>query len=152
MTYRKWFRRIGDSSGQTLLEAALVTPILLLVTFAIIDFALILYVYLALESGVSQAARYGVTGNVMPGMTREQSIKAEMRRATPTLTIPDHAFQFSHLSGGGWASGIGGPGDIEKVTINYAHNVFVLKPFLSLTSPQINLTVESTMRAESRFQ
>jgi hypothetical protein len=154
MTHRKWFRRLGDSSGQTLLEAAFVTPLLLLATFAIIDFATILYVYLALESGVSQATRYGVTGNTMTGMTREQSIRTAMRQATPTLTLPDHMFQFSHLSGGSWANGAGGPGVVEKLTVTYPHDLMVLKPFLSSVLPngQINLRVESSMRNESRFQ
>ena len=37
---------------------------------------------------------YGVTGNPKAGMTREESIRAAMREATPTLTIEDGAFAF----------------------------------------------------------
>ena len=48
-----------------------------------------------------------------------------MRQATPTLTIPDGAFTFSHLPAGGSAcvGGTGGPSDIEKVTVNYTLDV-----------------------------
>ena len=45
-----------------MLEAAIITPLLLLLTFSIVDFGALFYVYLALENGVSQATRYGVTG------------------------------------------------------------------------------------------
>ena len=55
-------RRLGDSKGANLVEAAIVTPLLLLLTLGIVDFAAMFYCYLALEHGVSQATRYAVTG------------------------------------------------------------------------------------------
>jgi Flp pilus assembly protein TadG len=151
---RRVFRRLSDSRGATLLEAAIITPLLLLVTFAIIDFGALFYVHLALQNGVSQASRYGVTGNVMPGLTRQNSIMAAMRQNTPTLTLDDTAFVFSHISPGGtvWVGGTGAPDDIEKVTVNYNWQVVtpVLRPFF--TNGQINFSVESSMKNESRFQ
>lgn len=51
------FRRLKDSKGTSLVEAALITPLLLLLTFGICEFASLFYVYLALENGVSQASR-----------------------------------------------------------------------------------------------
>src|SRR5258708_6171669 len=105
---RSLARRFRDSAGSTLVEAALITPLLLFLTFAIIDFASIFYVYLALENGIGQASRYAVTGNQAndpgnPGsqLTRENSIKQAMRDATPTLTLDDGAFTFNHLAQGG---------------------------------------------------
>ena len=95
------------------------------VTFSIVDFGALFYVYLALENGVSQATRYAVTGNLMirhPARPRRgDSIKAAMRQATPTLTIPDGAFTFEHMPVGGstWLGGAGGPDEIEKVTVDY---------------------------------
>jgi hypothetical protein len=143
-------RRFRSEKGQTILEAAIITPLLLMLTFAIVDFALILYVNLALEHGVSQATRYGITGNVMDGLSREESMKAVMRRSAPTLTIDDSAFEFRHMSGGGWVGGSGGPGDIESLVVNYTHDVIVLRPFF--TDGQINLRVVSAMKNESRFE
>lgn len=125
---RRMLRRLRDSKGNTLLEAAVVTPLLLLLTFGIVDFASLFYVYLALENGASQATRFAVTGNSMddpnsPGsqLSREESIKLAMRQATPTLTITDANFTFTHLPQGGssWVSGAGGPGDVGRVTIDY---------------------------------
>jgi TadE-like protein len=133
-----------------MIEAAIITPLLLLILFAIVDFSVVFYVYLSLENGVSQATRFGVTNNTLPGLSREESMKTVMRDATPTLTIPDGDFEFSHLSGGSWASGPGNPGDVEKLTVRYTHNVFVLKPFFP--GGAINLEVESSMKLERAFE
>lgn len=139
-----------DSTGQSLVEAAFVTPLLLLLTFAVIDFGLIFYVNLALENGVSQAVRYGITGQVMSGLSREESIKAVMRHATPTLSIADSDFEFSHRSNGVWVAGVGGPGDVERVRVTYDHQVFVLRPLFS--GGLVQMRVESSMKNEDRFQ
>jgi hypothetical protein len=154
------FRRLTDSAGANLIEAAIITPLLLLLTFGIVDFASLFYSYLALENGVSQATRYAVTGNQMddplnPGgkISRVDSIKTAMRQATPTLTLNDSAFTFSHLSPGGtnWLGGTGAPNDVEKLTIDYTWQPLtpLLAPFL--TNGQMNLRVDSAMKNEGRF-
>ena len=140
--------------GTSLVEAAFVIPLLLLLTFSMVDFGVLFYAYLALENGVSQASRYGVTGNQGGGLSREQSIKQAMRQATPTLTIDDGAFKFSHLrpGQGTWDAGIGGPNDIDKVTVNYSWPLMtpLMRPFF--TNGRATLTVESAMKNEARFQ
>jgi TadE-like protein len=151
---RRVFRRLSDSEGNTLLEAAIITPLLLLVTFAVIDFGALFYVNLALQNGVSLATRYGVTGNVMPGLTLENSIMTAMRQNTPNLTLDDSAFVFSHLTPGGtvWLGGTAAPGDIERVTVNYNWQIMtpMIRPFF--TNGQINFSVQSSMKTESKFQ
>ena len=147
-------RRLRDDSGQSLLEAAFITPLLLLLTFAIVDFAAMLYVHLALQNGVSQASRYGVTGQVAgPGVSREDSIRQAMRTSTPTLTLPNAAFTFSNLppGAGSWTGGTGGPNAVDKVTVNYTWTMLtpVLRPFFP--TGQINFTVESIMKNERVF-
>lgn len=150
-----------DSRGNNLVEAAIVTPLMLFLTFSIIDFATLFYAYLALENGVSQATRFAVTGNLLddpdaPGskLSRRDSIIHTMRRATPTLTIPDGAFSFSHLpSGSGtWVNGTGGPLDIEKVSVRYDWSLLspVLRPFFD--NGRITLVVDSSMKNEGRFE
>jgi Flp pilus assembly protein TadG len=144
-----------DSRGATLVETAVVLPLLLLLTFAVVDFATFLYVYLALENGVSQATRYAVTGQTQddPGTPatneREIAIKNAMRSATPTLTIPDAAFVFEHLEGGSWVAGSGGNNQILRVTVNYGWSFFtpLLKPFFN--SGLVTLRVSSTMKNEA---
>jgi hypothetical protein len=146
-------RRLKSSRGSNLLETALLLPLLLLVTFSIIEFGAMFYAYLALENGVSQATRYGVTGAVSGTLSRQDSIKAAMRDATPTLTIDDSMFTFAYLPQGGsaWLSGPGGPGDIEKVTVNYTWDFMtpLIRPFF--TNGQLQLQVSSSMKNEGRF-
>ena len=137
-----------------MLEAALITPLLLLVTFSVIEFASIFYCHLALQNGAAQATRFGVTGNVSGGLSRVDSIKAAFRQATPTLTVPDAAFTFSHLpvGGGTWVAGTGGPGEVERLRVDYTWTLFtpLMRPFF--TSGKINLRAESAMKNETRFQ
>jgi len=151
-------RLLRDGTGSNLVEAALLTPLLVLLTLAVVDFGGLFYCYLALEHGVSEASRYGITGNLMtdPGgsaMTREASIRAAMRNATP-LTLDDSAFNFSFKSPGSssWSGGSGGPGDITKVTVTY--NWTLMTPLLRMafTGGQIALHAESAMKNEARFQ
>lgn len=155
---RPSLRRLGrDTSGANMIEAAIITPLLLLLTLAIVDFSAMFYAYLALEHGVSQATRYAVTGQQMSAsgspIGREASIKAKMREATPTLTIPDGAFSFSFMSPGSssWSGGLGGANDIGRVTVTY--NWVFMTPLIRPFFPggQINLSVQSTMKNEAIF-
>jgi Flp pilus assembly protein TadG len=155
MNRREWaIRRLLKSSrGTNLLETALILPLLLLITFSIVEFGAMFYSYLALENGVSQATRYGITGATTGTLSRQDSIKAAMRDATPTLTIPDSAFAFNYLPQGGstWLSGPGGPGDIEKVTVSYTWDFMtpLLRPFF--TNGQLQMQVSSSMKNEGKF-
>ena len=159
-----YFRRalawLNDCRGTNLVEAAFVLPLLLLLTFAIADFGGMFYAYLALESGVSQASRFSVTGQTLadpshPGnnLSRTDSIKLAMRRATPTLTIADGDFSFSHLPVGSstWVAGTGGPNEIDRVQINYDWEL--MTPLVAHFFPggQLRLTVSSSMKNEPRF-
>jgi hypothetical protein len=146
----RFIRRLGDSTGQSLLESAIITPLLLFVTFGIVDFGWLFYSNLALESSVSQAVRYAITGRSMDGLSREDSIKAVMREAAPGLTIEDDDFRFSHLVDGEWVDGMGTAGDIEKLTVTYSHRILVLTPFFR--DAAIDLQVESAMKNEERFE
>lgn len=146
-------RRIRSARGTSLVEAAFITPLLLLLTFSIADFGSLLYIYLALENGVSQATRYAVTGVGVTGLSREDAIKQAMRQATPTLTIPDGYFTFEHLTPGTtvWQSGSGGENDIGRVTINFPWTLMtpLIRPFF--TGGQLNIRVASSMKNEKKF-
>ena len=154
---RRIFRRVRGTQGTSLLEAAIITPLMLLLTFSIVDFGALFYVYLALENGVSQATRFAVTGNLLddpanPGtnLSRQGSMMLTMRRATPTLTIPDAAFSFYNMAPGGasWNPGSGGPNQLEKVSVTYTWRFF--NPMMSAFFPggQITLNVDSAMKNE----
>jgi hypothetical protein len=150
-------RRLSGARGTALVEAAIITPLFLLLTFSIVDFGGLFYAYLALENGVSLASRYGVTGRQMddpahPGtpLNHQESLKLAMRQGTPTLTIPDGAFTFAHRSPGGgtWTNGPGGPGELERVSVNYTWRFFTPIVAVFFTNGEVNLRVDSAMKNE----
>jgi Flp pilus assembly protein TadG len=147
-------RRLRNADGQSLIEAAIITPVMLLLTIGIFEFGALFYAYMALQNGVSQATRFAITGNTVAGGSRIDSVKSAMRTTTPTLTIPDSAFAFSHLPSGGTAfvGGVGGPGEVEKVTITYTWKFFtpLMRPFFP--SGQMTMRADSTMKNEPKFQ
>jgi len=148
---RRRIRRLGNERGANLVEAAIITPLLLLLTLGIADFSAMFYAYLALEHGVSQATRFAVTGQSVSGMGRAEAVKQKMREATPTLTLPDSVFTFNFMRPGGtsWMAGVGGAGDVGRVTVNYQWTFMtpLIRPFF--TNGQVNLQVVSTMKNET---
>jgi Flp pilus assembly protein TadG len=147
---RKLFR---DTRGANIMEAAVLTPLLFMLTIGLFEFSSLLYVFLSLQNGASLATRSIVTTN-LAGAAREAAVKQAMKDATPTLKIADNGFSFSHMpgTGGSWTSGVGGPGDVGKVTVTYTWNFYtpLMKPFFKNNS--ITLQVESAMRNEPKFQ
>jgi hypothetical protein len=154
-------RFIRDCGGQNLLEGAIVTPLLLVLTFGIVDFATMFYVYVSMESGVSQATRFAVTGATMddpdnPGtpLNREGTIKAKMQEAVPSLDIDEMTFTFTHMPPGAtaWTGGAGGPGDIGRVQVEYSWEAMtpILRPLL--TNGHMTVRVESAMKNEALWE
>jgi Flp pilus assembly protein TadG len=153
-TKRPRFRtRLRSARGAQMIEAAVITPLLLLLTFGIVEFGALFYVYLSLQNGVSQATRYAITGQTNPDSTRAESIKARMRQATPTLTLDDGMFTFEHMTPGStnWTAGVGGPNDIEKVTVTYTWDIMtpLMRPFFE--DGQIQFRAEAAMKNEGAF-
>lgn len=158
--WRRGVRWWKDCRGTNLVEAAFVTPLLLLLTFAIADFGGVFYAWLALEHGVSQASRFGVTGQQLddpakPGtkLSRTDSITRAMRQATPSLTLPDSAFTFAHLPDGAtvWVGGTGGPGDVEKLRVDYTWPLMTPLVRSFFPNGEVHVRVESSMKNEPRF-
>jgi Flp pilus assembly protein TadG len=157
----KRLRTLRDCDGNSMIEAAMVTPLLLILTFGIIDFASMFYTYLALEHGVSQATRFAITGAEMddpdnPGtpLPREAAIRIALENAMPTIDINQVSISYSHMTPGSssWTGGAGGPGDIGKVSVAYTWTP--LTPILTplLTNGQLSVQVESAMKNESRWE
>src|SRR5439155_482187 len=107
--------------GQALIETAIGIVLLLLLTFSIVDAAMLFYTYLTLENGVTEATRFAVTGqqtsdpaNPTTALSREDSIKRVMRSSTPGLEIPDREFRFDDISQPG-TPGAGNPNDVIQI-------------------------------------
>ena len=142
---RRWSR------GAALAETGIILTLLIPITFAVMDFAGILYAFQAMQNGVSQATRYAITGNHATdssgaALSRDDSIRQAMRAATPGFEIADNAFTFYNLSQGTPDSG--GPNDIIRVTVAYDWQLLTpfLRPFFA--GGYVTIRVASTMRNE----
>jgi Flp pilus assembly protein TadG len=135
------------------MEAAILTPLLFMLTIGLFEFSSLLYVFLTLQNGATLATRSIVTTN-LAGTARENAIRQAMKDSTPTLKLTDNQFAFKWMpgTGGSWSNGVGGPGDVGKVTVTYTWNFYtpLMKPFF--TNNQITFQVESAMRNEPKFQ
>src|SRR5437899_10947978 len=137
--------------GTALAVTGIIITLLIPLTFAVLDFAGILYAFQAMQNGVSQATRFAVTGNngtdgSGAALPRDGSIRQAMRAATPGFQIADNAFTFYNVSKG--TSDTGGPKDIIRVTVAYDWQL--LTPFLRPFFPggYVTIRVASTMRNE----
>jgi Flp pilus assembly protein TadG len=140
-----------SSRGAALAEAGIIITLLIPITFAVMDFAGILYAFLAMQNGVTQATRYAITGNHSTdssgaALSRDDSIRKAMRAATPGFTIGDDAFTFYNLSKG--TADSGGPNDVIRVTVAYNWQLFTpfLRPFFD--GGYVGIHVASTMKNE----
>lgn len=134
--------------GQALVETAISIVVLLLLTFSVVDGAVLYFAYLTLENAVTEATRYAVTNQQMDDLSRDESIKLVMRRFAVGLTIPDSEIAFYNVSKGTPDSG--GPRDIIQVQVAHPWQLMspLLWPLTAGTSGRFNLNVHATMRNE----
>jgi len=144
-------RRRRSSRGTALAETGIIITLLIPLTFAVLDFAGMLYAFQAMQNGVSQATRFAVTGNhgtdaSGAALPRDASIRQAMRAATPGFQIADNAFTFYNLSKD--TPDTGGPNDIIRVTVAYDWQLLTpfLRPFFA--GGYVTIRVASTMRNE----
>jgi TadE-like protein len=88
--------------GTAMMEFAFIAPVLLAMIGAIMEFSGIMFVQTLLEGSAREASRYGITGYIPAGVTREDEILDIVRRNTygiinldnlniQTLIYPDFA-------------------------------------------------------------
>jgi Flp pilus assembly protein TadG len=144
---RHWME---DEQGANLVEAAFILPLILLVICSLMEFSGVLYTRMALQNGVSQATRFAITRAILTGKSREESIKAVLRRRTPRITLDDSNIAFSHRLPGGrtWDAGTGPPRSIERLTVTYKWHV--MTPVMARFFPADGITIvaESAMKNE----
>jgi hypothetical protein len=71
--FRGRLRRFArNSEGATVIEFALVFPIMLLMTFGIMELSLYMFSLVTLEAGLKQASRYGITSQAQGALTSAQ--------------------------------------------------------------------------------
>ena len=72
---RLFGRFVADRKGVTTMEFALVIPVMSFMTIGIFEVGMIMFVNSLIEGGVREAARFGITGNTPPGVTREAQLR-----------------------------------------------------------------------------
>ncbi len=77
------------TAANAAVEFALVAPILILLIVGMFEIAMVMFVSVTVEGGLREAARFGITGNVPVGMTRQEQIMNML--ATHTLGLVDLA-------------------------------------------------------------
>lgn len=87
---RKYLIRFGrNNDGSMAIEFGVVAPLLLMLLFGIMEFSMILFLNATLEGSIREAARFGMTGTVPPGKTREDLVVEKVRTATMGLVPID---------------------------------------------------------------
>jgi len=74
--------------GITSIEFALIAPVFLLMIMGIIEFSLIMFTSVVLESATNSTSRLGKTGYIAPGSTRQQEIVNNVNNRTAGLLDP----------------------------------------------------------------
>jgi Flp pilus assembly pilin Flp len=83
--FRKVLAFWRDRRGVSAVEFAIMGPVLILIVTGIMEVSMVLAVSSLIEGGLRDAARFGITGYVPPGSTREAQIKAIIGSATVGL-------------------------------------------------------------------
>jgi Flp pilus assembly protein TadG len=83
MAYAGILRRLaGDRHGIAALEFALAAPVVTMSVAGLMELSMVMFVNSLMEGGLRDASRYGITGYVPPGTTRDQHIKKILGDAT----------------------------------------------------------------------
>lgn len=75
-----------QDEGGAIVEFAIAVPILISIIFATLHLGFIMFIWIILEVGVREAARYGVTGQTMSGQTQADSIKSVLNSTLTTYS------------------------------------------------------------------
>ncbi|MGH6947813.1 MAG: TadE/TadG family type IV pilus assembly protein [Kiloniellales bacterium] len=83
--HRKTRRFLKARDGSSVVEFAIALPVLCMVLFGIIEMAAMMFAVILAEGGLREASRYGVTGQVPAGLTREEQIVTIVQNHTHGL-------------------------------------------------------------------
>lgn len=143
-------RERSGERGSAFVEFALVSPLLLLLMFGVLDFGRLFFTQLTLQHALREAGRFAVTGNHLPNaggstnMSRIASIKQVAQQSAAGLDLT--AIQIHSVKGG--TNNAGGPSD--TVTISLTTNLKLLTPLVATFFPQgaSKITASTTFKNE----
>jgi Flp pilus assembly protein TadG len=136
---------VRSERGAELVEMAIVTPILLLLVFGIVDFGFLFQRYVVLTNAAVEGARVAT----MPGYTSadaEARVQAYATNGgiTGTVTAVTAPVSLPGAGGGTW------PG--MQVTVTHVYTLQYITPIVQLVggsnAASVTLTAQSTMRSQ----
>jgi Flp pilus assembly protein TadG len=136
---------VRSERGAELIEMAIVTPILLLLVFGIVDFGFLFQRYVVLTNAAVEGARVAT----MPGYTSDDAEARVQSYATNggvtgTVTAVAAPVSLPGAGGGTW------PG--MQVTVTHVYTLQYITPIVQLiggsTAGSVTLTAQSTMRSQ----
>jgi Flp pilus assembly protein TadG len=122
-------------------------PLVLFLVFGVFEFGRFYYTRLTLQHAVAEAARFAVTGNVLPDslgnpMTRAASIRRVIAASAQTLDVNLDRIQLSPEDGGG-------PGDVVRVSAVFTFR-FVAPGYAQFARDgSVEIHVSTAMKNES---
>jgi hypothetical protein len=130
--------------GVSMVEFALVLPLLVIVIFGIIEFSLILFDKAIITNASREGARTGIVFSVPPVPDSEiiDVIDKYCQNRLISLGSPS-AIQPTIIR-----EGIGAPGDSLTVRVDYKYKFLVLPAFITSLAGEMNLRGETVMRME----
>lgn len=142
---RRALRR--DTAGQSLVEFALVLPVLLLLFFGIFEFGRFYFTRLTLQHAVREATRFAVTGQTLDDdetgdpLDRPNSIIKVIREKSSNLNVDVASITITPADGGGSE-------DVVRVAVDFAYQMQL--PFVKDIVPdgEVHLKFSTAMRNE----
>jgi Flp pilus assembly protein TadG len=154
-------RRMGrrsrkGQSGSTVVEFAIIAPLLLFVICMIIDLGLMFWVNLTMQYAVHEGARYAVTGqdNLDPDSANQQRYLAVIQDIEDssmglyTLVNPAISVTVNGVPVANGTNMFGGPGDLVVLQLNCTWSLLtpLIAPFFK--GGAYSFSVAATMRNE----
>ncbi|MGI5858042.1 MAG: TadE/TadG family type IV pilus assembly protein [Tepidanaerobacteraceae bacterium] len=133
-----WIRKLfGRQKGQTLVELALVLPIIILILFGILEFGRIFHSYIVITNAAREGVRLGAVGK------QDEEIISRIREAAP-LYEADTRLQVTRLEPNESARTSGLP-----LTVEVTYDVELVTPLFSSVLPNpVTLKSKAVMRVE----
>jgi Flp pilus assembly protein TadG len=129
--------------GASLVEFALVLPILLVLIFGIIEFGVLLYDKAVITNASREGARYGIVYAYPARLNTTQINQIALNYCQNNLISLGGASTPAITS-----SSCAGTGSPITVSVTYDYNFLVLPNFIQSLSGPINLRADTTMRCE----
>ncbi len=146
------FRQLRcNTSGQSLVEFAIVLPLLLLMFFGIFEFGRFYFTKLTVQHAVREATRFAITGNTLTDpetgepIDRAGSIVRVILDNTNNLDVNLDGITITPADGGG-------PQDIVRVHVEFQYDLTI--PLIQHIVPDghLNFSFSTAMRNEAFFE